>query len=282
MSFLKHFQDHFLLYSICCLSIAFIQETDRAVEVDSINADKEQQQSERTVNDAEAAELQPKKSKRHRTVNMRLADYQYEAPSSRSNYTTTEATVQPQSSSTPVEFDQCSSLRKTYELLLDNFVTEIDNRFGAMQSDIAAAVSATHPASTSFMVKLALQPLADLANLTLDDTEVELARRFFTNNNYDNVQAIAQSSIIRSMPTVQGVIQLSRTIAVSTAACESSFSTLKRVLTPHRMSMLHSRKADLMIISFERDIADKINSDGELLRRIWNSGPDGRRRLQLY
>jgi hypothetical protein len=166
---------------------------------------------------------------------MRLAGYQYEAPSSRSNYTTTEATVQPQSSSTPVELDQRSSLRTIYELLLDNFVIEIDNRFGAMQSDIAAAVSATHPASTSFMVKSALQPLADLANLTLDDTELELARRFFTNNNYDDVQAIAQSSVIHSMPTFQRIMQLSRTIAVSTAACQSSFSTLKRVLSPHRM-----------------------------------------------
>jgi hypothetical protein len=37
------------------------------------------------------------------------------------------------------------------------------------------------------------------------------------------------------------------------------------VLSPHRiirMSMLHSRKADLKIFSFERDIAGKINSDG--------------------
>lgn len=72
-----------------------------------------------------------------------------------------------------------------------------------MQSDIAAAVSATHPASTSLMVKSTFQPLSDLANLTLDDTELELARRFFTNNNYDNVQAIAQSSVVRSMSTVQ-------------------------------------------------------------------------------
>jgi hypothetical protein len=79
-------------------------------------------------------------------------------------------------------------------------------------------------------------------------------------------------------------MQLSRTIAVSTAARESSFSSPNQVLSPHRMSilsMLHSRMADLMIISFERDIAGKIKSDGELLRRIWNSGPEGRRQLQL-
>jgi len=57
------------------------------------------------------------------------------------------------------------------------------------------------------------------------------------------------------MPGVQRIIQLSRVIAVSTAACESSFSTLKRVLTPHRILMLHSRKADLILISYERELA---------------------------
>jgi len=82
------------------------------------------------------------------------------------------------------------------------------------------------------MLKSALQPLADLANLTLDDTELELARRFFTDKNYSDAKAITQSLVISSMPSVQRIVQLSRTIAVSTAACEFSFSTLKRVPTP--------------------------------------------------
>ena len=72
---------------------------------------------------------------------------------------------------------------------------------------------------------------------------IELARRFFTDKKYSDAKAIAQSSVISSMPSVQRIVQLSRTIAVWTAACESSFGTLKRVLTPHRMAMLHSRKA---------------------------------------
>lgn len=169
-----------------------------------------------------------------------------------------------------------------YVQLLDNFIDEIDNRFGVLQSDIAAAVSATCPGSKSFMLKSALQPLADLANLTLDDAELDLARRVFTSDKYDDAKSIAQSAVISSMPTIQHILQLSRTIAVSTAACESSFSTLKRVLTPHRMSMLHRRKADLILISFERQLASKIQSDGQLLRRIWSAGPESRRRLQLY
>ena len=33
---------------------------------------------------------------------------------------------------------------------------------------------------------------------------------------------------------------------------------------------------------FERQLACKLQSDGQLLHRIWNSGPEGRRLLQLY
>jgi hypothetical protein len=79
------------------------------------------------------------------------------------------------------------------------------------------------------------------------------------------------------MPTIQSVIHLARTI--STAVCESSFSSLKRILTPHRMSMLHTRIADL--IAFERQLARQMQSDGQLVRRFWDAA-SGRRRLQLY
>ena len=41
-------------------------------------------------------------------------------------------------------------------------------------------------------------------------------------------------------------------------------------LTPHRMPMLHSRKADLILISYERELAGKLQSDGQLIREISN------------
>ena len=220
------------------------------METDS-NPVKEQQHGT-----TEDAEIQPESSKRRRTINVRLEGYHTEGPSKQSNY----RTMEPASTSLTLAVDQRSSLLTMYLHILDNFVGEIDNRFGTLQSDIAAAVSATHPGSPSFLSKSALQPLAELANMTLDDTELDIARRFFA--KYCDSKAIAQSSVISSMPTVQRIIQLSRTIAVSTAACESSFSTLKRVLTPHRMSMLHNRKADLILISCEREVASNIRSDG--------------------
>lgn len=111
-----------------------------------------------------------------------------------------------------------------------------------------------------------------------------MAKRFFGNRKalYCDAKVIAQSPVIETMPSVRNIIELSRTIAVSTAVCESSFSCLKRILTPHRLSMLHKRKADLILISFERLLARKLQTSGELVRHFWDSGPNGRRRLQLF
>ena len=97
---------------------------------------------------------------------------------------------------------------------------------------------------------------------------------------YSQTIAIAKSPVIETMPSIQTVLQLSRTVAVSTAVCESSFSTLKRILTPHRLSMLHQRKADLILISFEKKIARDVQTDQKLLRKFSDAGPC--RRLQLY
>jgi hypothetical protein len=44
------------------------------------------------------------------------------------------------------------------------------------------------------------------------------------------------------------------------------------------MSMLHQRKADLILISFERRVAQRVHSDGQLLRRFSDCG---RRRLAV-
>lgn len=242
-------------------------------------------------------------AKRARTVNVRLADYETAviplpvlAPAARAyrSPSTVLASVSAQSvgpnadavltnSAPNLNSDRTEALQM-YMDLLDDFSNELDKRFGALQSNISLAIGATNPLSDSFMDKTLLQPLADLAGLKLDDAEVELARRFFGQRKdvFRDAKSVAHSPILETMPCVSCVIELSRTVAVSTAVCESSFSCLKRVLTPHRMSMIHKRKADLILISFERQIARKVQADGQLVRRFWDSGPDGRRRLQLF
>lgn len=139
-----------------------------------------------------------------------------------------------------------SAALNIYFDLLDNVTGELEKRYGVLQSDIAPAIDATNPTSGAFMDKAQLQPLADLANVTLDDMELELAKRFVLKNKTDfpDITVIVKSPVIQSMPSVLTVMHLAMTIAVSTAVNESSFSCLKRILTPHRMSMLHQRKTD--------------------------------------
>ena len=65
-------------------------------------------------------------------------------------------------------------------------------------------------------------------------------------------------------------------IGVSSASCESSFSTLSRVLTPYRHTMLPQRKRNLMILAQEKSITNTIDMD-EFIRFF----AKGNRRLIL-
>jgi len=47
----------------------------------------------------------------------------------------------------------------------------------------------------------------------------------------------------------------------STARVEACFSTLTRVLKPQRLSMQHERKAQLVLLAFNKDIVKAINLD---------------------
>ena len=56
--------------------------------------------------------------------------------------------------------------------------------------------------------------------------------------------------LIAAFPNVYSIYAASLTFGVTTAACEASFSTLTRVLTPYRRSVTQSRKANLVLLSF--------------------------------
>ena len=83
---------------------------------------------------------------------------------------------------------------------------ELDKRFGTIQSDIATAVLATSVDSPTFMDMASLQPLADLANITLDEVELQLAlaRKFFGENKekYGNAKLMSTSAVIEPMTSI--------------------------------------------------------------------------------
>ncbi|ROL32986.1 Replication protein A 32 kDa subunit [Anabarilius grahami] len=50
-------------------------------------------------------------------------------------------------------------------------------------------------------------------------------------------------------------------MGVSTASCESSFSTLAIILTPFRRTMLHERKKNLVLLAHEKAITHELDMD---------------------
>ncbi len=56
-------------------------------------------------------------------------------------------------------------------------------------------------------------------------------------------------------------LQIALTISVSSAACERSFSTLKRIKTYLRSSMSEERLASLAVLAIERDFSDSLDLD---------------------
>merc|ERR1712208_39555 len=55
----------------------------------------------------------------------------------------------------------------------------------------------------------------------------------------------------KAFPVLHKLYVTALVIGVSSASCESSFSTLARVLTPYRRTMLHERKKNLVILAHE-------------------------------
>ena len=73
-----------------------------------------------------------------------------------------------------------------------------------------------------------------------------------------------------AFPTVIKLLQLAMTISVTSAKCERTFSTLKRVKSYLRSTMTEERLANLAILSIERDCTDQLDHD-EVLKEFSQS-----------
>ena len=64
-----------------------------------------------------------------------------------------------------------------------------------------------------------------------------------------------------AFPNIFSLYAAALTTGISTATCENSFSTLIRVLNPRRRSMTHERKAQLVLLAFEKQLTRQIDLD---------------------
>ena len=173
-------------------------------------------------------------------------------------------------------------MKQVFFGLLDNVTGELKARFCNKNIQLVNAVSALTPSSSVFLDNETVQPLIDLAQLGISTTlgELAVAKRFIE-------QKLSKEATLQDVinflvpfkdafPLTYHLYCAGLTIGVSSATCESTFSTLNRVLIPHRQSMTHARKAALVILAFEKQMTNDIDLD-----KLINNFAKNTRRLQL-
>lgn len=145
----------------------------------------------------------------------------------------------------------------------------METRFSKSNLDLLKAVGCLLPQSSSFLDVAMLTPLQKMSGAHSDklSNEIVVAKIMFENE--------CSSTVNVDLPTICKHLQVynegfpelhliyvsSLVIGISSASCESSFSTLSHVLTPFRRTMLHERKRNLVILAHEKAIASGLNMD---------------------
>ena len=107
-----------------------------------------------------------------------------------------------------------------------------------------AALSALDPVSENFLEANKVKPLLDLTNTEMVEAQFTVAREFLKNRCTDQdeekvtlSQLVAKEYMVFSaMPAVMTAFKHALTFGASTAMCQNSLSTLKKVSTEHRLS----------------------------------------------
>ncbi|KAL4101261.1 hypothetical protein QTP88_021281 [Uroleucon formosanum] len=105
-------------------------------------------------------------------------------------------------------------------------------------------------------------------NLNLLKSEMLVLKNCLPSNyNRDIIKDICKKP---TFPNVYKMLQVALTIPVSSATCERSFSSMRRLKNWLRASMEQQRFTDLAILNIERDIVNKITSS-EILKKYSTS-----------
>jgi len=155
--------------------------------------------------------------------------------------------------------------KQAYFALLDSVAGEMTARFEGSSLALLQAIEALLPSSKSFMKLAAVKPLADLLQLQPDALAAELSvatgflQKKLPSDATLESAAKEMTQLKDAFPSMYSLYAAALTIGVSTATCENSFSTLTRILQPHRRSMTHARKAELVLLAFEKNLTRQID-----------------------
>lgn len=160
------------------------------------------------------------------------------------------------------------SLKRSLLSVLDRVIVEMENRFPTKNIDLIKAVSCLVPTSSAFLDDKLLSPLhclAGTADAVILANEIIVAKPMLAKKIPGEADLLTLCKHLQSFkeafPELHKLYVTVLVIGVSSASCESSFSTLSRVLTPFRRCMLHQRKSQLVILAHEKSITNSIDMD---------------------
>ena len=158
---------------------------------------------------------------------------------------------------------------QVYYPVLDSIIGEMDRRFSGMNCGIMAGIQSLNPMSESFLNSDVLTAFAVAYESNIDDLKHELhqARRLLERKKQAGVEvpasllqlAVFMEPYKDAFHELYRLCQIAVTIPVSSAACERSFSALKRIKTYLRNSMKGPRLSSLGMLSIESERAKTLN-----------------------
>ncbi len=153
---------------------------------------------------------------------------------------------------------------------LDRMVTELENRFSAVNATLLKGIQACSPTSENFLSDPHLVELARHYNIELKTEEV-IARHFLIRKKQAGAAPQDMISVYNLLdsdmfPSLKSVIQVALTVPVSSCTCERSFSALRRLHTWLRRTMGQCRLHQLAVMAIEKDVVEQLDHNTILNR----------------
>lgn len=131
--------------------------------------------------------------------------------------------------------------------------------------EIMQAIQSCNPNSAAFLDDKKLLPLVNAYNLNAESlsTECPMAKHTLVGKSISSVyEVFVELAPLRAaFPNLVKVLQIILTIAITSASCERTFSSLKRIKTWLRTTMSEDRLVDLATLSIERDMSANLSLD---------------------
>lgn len=168
-----------------------------------------------------------------------------------------------------------TKFRSLYFETIDSVRQEIEKRFCNNQ-DLIIAITAAEELNEDIENYKYLNELG-VINIP-EKEEIIVAKNFLksSSNTEDSLEKLYQ--VRQAFPNVYNLLATCRVFGCSTAICESTFSSLTQLDRPQRQAMTSERQANLVLLHFEKDITNSIDSL-KLLQKF-NTLVD--RKLQLF